>query len=84
MDYYLPLPSDSVMWSSCFVGNGNGSVRDGPFRFMYGGFNSLIGRDIARNGTCPPRLINKDDIDQLMRFCYFAVGLLNLQLEEYG
>ncbi|KAH3824759.1 hypothetical protein DPMN_126612 [Dreissena polymorpha] len=72
MDYYLPLPSDSVMWSSCFVGNGDGTVSEGPFRNMYGGFNTLITRDIARNGTCPPRLINKDDIDKLMGLCYFA------------
>ncbi|KAH3755414.1 hypothetical protein DPMN_190110 [Dreissena polymorpha] len=72
MDYYLPLPSDSVIWSSCFAGNGDDVVSEGPFRFMYGGFNELIRRDIARNGTCPPRLINKDDIDQLMRFCYYA------------
>ncbi|KAH3823083.1 hypothetical protein DPMN_124881 [Dreissena polymorpha] len=72
MDYYLPLPSDSVIWSSCFLGNGDGTVREGPFRNMYGGFNTLIARDIARNGTCPPRLINKDDIAELMDFCYFA------------
>ncbi|XP_052212197.1 putative tyrosinase-like protein tyr-3 [Dreissena polymorpha] len=72
MNYLLPLPSDSVIWSSCFAGNGNGVVSEGPFRFMYGGFNELIRRDIARHGTCPPRLINKDDIDQLMRFCYYA------------
>ncbi|KAH3790202.1 hypothetical protein DPMN_168398 [Dreissena polymorpha] len=80
MDYYLPLPSDSVIWSSCFAGNGDGIVREGPFRFMYGGFNDLIRRDIARNGTCPPRLINKDDIDQLMRFCYYAVGFWHVIL----
>ncbi|XP_052212234.1 putative tyrosinase-like protein tyr-3 [Dreissena polymorpha] len=71
-DYYLPLPSDSVIWSPCFVGNGDGIVREGPFRFMYGGFNTLISRDIAPNGTCPPRLINKDDVDELMRYCYYA------------
>ncbi|KAH3771304.1 hypothetical protein DPMN_172618 [Dreissena polymorpha] len=69
MDTYLPLPSESIMWSSCFVGNGNGTVLEGPFRNMYGGLNTLIERDIAQNGT---RLINKDDIDKLMGLCFYA------------
>ncbi|XP_052212357.1 putative tyrosinase-like protein tyr-3 [Dreissena polymorpha] len=72
MDYYMPLPNDSIVWSKCFFGNGNNTVSDGPFRFMYGGFNMPIKRDIMPEETCPPGLISKADIDGLMEFCHFA------------
>ncbi|KAH3859077.1 hypothetical protein DPMN_101724 [Dreissena polymorpha] len=71
MDYYMPLPSESVVWSNCFFGNGKGTVLDGPFRSMYGGYNTPMSRDIAAS-ECPSRLINKEDIEELMKFCNFA------------
>ncbi|KAH3708433.1 putative tyrosinase-like protein tyr-3 [Dreissena polymorpha] len=70
LDYYIPLPSDSIVWSRCFYGNGTGTITDGPFRYIYGGYNMPIKRNIARQEAS--RLISKADIARLMEFCHFA------------
>ncbi|XP_052270922.1 putative tyrosinase-like protein tyr-3 isoform X2 [Dreissena polymorpha] len=70
MDYYMPKPSMSIVWSKCFFGNGVGTVLKGPFQSIYGGFNTPVSRDIAAS-ECHG-LISKEDIDELMTFCNFA------------
>ncbi|XP_052818780.1 putative tyrosinase-like protein tyr-3 [Mya arenaria] len=72
MDYYIPSPDQSVVWSHCFFGNGDGPISSGPFAGWFGGYNIEIQRHIANaDSRCPPRLINKDDIKGLMDFCHY-------------
>ena len=73
MDYYLPCPIDSVIWSPCFVGNPVGRITDGPFQGYYGGLGINIVRNAAKGGQYPPRLINKNDIKDILQYCYYKV-----------
>ncbi|KAH3859080.1 hypothetical protein DPMN_101727 [Dreissena polymorpha] len=82
MDYYMPKPSMSIVWSKCFFGNGVGTVLKGPFQSIYGGFNTPVSRDIAAS-ECHG-LISKEDIDELMTFCNFAVGLIPYEKTNYN
>ncbi|XP_052818256.1 putative tyrosinase-like protein tyr-3 [Mya arenaria] len=72
MDYYIPAPENSVVWSNCFFGNGYGIITSGPFEGWYGGLNNQIHRKLAeRHGQCLPKLIHKADIKGLMDFCKY-------------
>ncbi|WAR12666.1 TYR3-like protein [Mya arenaria] len=72
MDYYIPSPDQSVVWSHCFFGNGDGPISSGPFAGWFGGYNIGIQRDIANaDNQCPPKLIHKADIKGLMDFCKY-------------
>ncbi|XP_060586345.1 putative tyrosinase-like protein tyr-3 isoform X2 [Ruditapes philippinarum] len=72
IDNNITKPSDSVVWSDCFFGNGEGFIKTGPFRNWYGGHSIQMQRDYARGGQCPPRLINKLDINRIMKKCHFT------------
>lgn len=74
MDWYVQRPSDSVLWTPCFVGNGEGFLTEGPFAGWYGGYSIDIKRNIGRaSGECPPRLIRRSDIDDLLKHCHYSV-----------
>jgi len=79
-DYYLTTPQESVMWTDCFLGNGDGDVTSGPFANWFGGFNIGIKRNIKeKDEQCPPRLISKDVISGIMKFCHFKVTFIELR-----
>ncbi|KAL5022794.1 hypothetical protein ScPMuIL_001949 [Solemya velum] len=50
MDESLPRPSQSVIWGSRFMGNGNGVVRMGPFAFWQTPVGPLI-RSVGTRGN---------------------------------
>ncbi|KAL4234510.1 hypothetical protein ACF0H5_006153 [Mactra antiquata] len=69
MDVNMTKPSDSVVWTPCFFGNGNGTIVTGPFRGWYGGRNGPIQRDYARDECNSGRLINKLDLLNILSKC---------------
>lgn len=83
MDNNITKPSESVVWSDCFFGNGAGNIVSGPFKNWYGGHSIQLRRDIAREGQCPPRLINKWDISNIMQKCYFKVSIKGQKSKLY-
>ncbi|WAR01114.1 TYR3-like protein, partial [Mya arenaria] len=71
-DYFMASPHKSVIWSDCFVGNGNGSIRSSQFAGWYGGEYVHIKRSTSQSeGPCPPKLISKNDMKRMLHHCYF-------------
>lgn len=64
LDYYMKNPIFSVIWSSAFLGNGNGHVRTGPFA----GWRTPSG-PLTRNIGVDSTLINRNMIDAVMSRC---------------
>ncbi|XP_060569316.1 tyrosinase-like protein 1 [Ruditapes philippinarum] len=64
LDYYMKNPVFSVIWSSAFLGNGNGHVRTGPFA----GWRTPSG-PLTRNIGVDSTLINRNMIDAVMSRC---------------
>ncbi|XP_052801925.1 putative tyrosinase-like protein tyr-3 [Mya arenaria] len=68
----MASPHKSVIWSDCFVGNGNGSIRSSQFAGWYGGEYVHIKRSTSQSeGPCPPKLISKNDMKRMLHHCYF-------------
>ncbi|OWF55163.1 Tyrosinase-like protein 1 [Mizuhopecten yessoensis] len=57
LDYYMDQPTDSIVWTAEFFGNGFGAVEEGPFQWMTPEGVPLV-RNIGNDGT----LINSDVI----------------------
>lgn len=73
MDANMTLPSQSVLWTACFFGNGNGTITEGPFRGWYGGRLGPIQRDYARDACDNGRLITKNDLLNVLSKCSLKV-----------
>lgn len=69
IDNNITKPTDSVVWTECFFGEGNGTIQSGPFKQFYGAHGAFVGRNANRN--CETRLINKLDIDNVKTHCKF-------------
>ncbi|XP_053390939.1 putative tyrosinase-like protein tyr-3 [Mercenaria mercenaria] len=71
-DFYIAKPTESVVWSDCFMGSGNGAI-SGYFENFYGTHYSYITRNASRD--CKGKLISLDDVNKLLQFCHFKVCL---------
>lgn len=69
IDNNITQPFESAVWSECLFGEGFGTVKSGPFSYMYGGYGAFISRACAKSGSS--KLINKIDIKDLLEFCEF-------------
>ncbi|KAL3860838.1 hypothetical protein ACJMK2_010902 [Sinanodonta woodiana] len=67
LDFDMADPSESIIWSSAFLGNGDGVVVRGPFA----GWSTPIGQ-LMRNTRAESRLISKDDINNVLSQCRHA------------
>ncbi|XP_060569905.1 putative tyrosinase-like protein tyr-3 isoform X2 [Ruditapes philippinarum] len=70
IDYDIPQPYDTVMWTPCFFGDNNDTVSTSSFQFLYGAHGAVIARHIAEDCSSS-RFINKTDMDRLKGFCRF-------------
>ena len=77
MDVNMTLPSESVVWTACFFGNGNGTITEGPFRGWYGGRMGPLQRDFARDECENGRLMTKMDILNVLSKCRIQVYVLS-------
>ncbi|KAK3598082.1 hypothetical protein CHS0354_022998 [Potamilus streckersoni] len=83
LDLELEDPTKSVVWSPCFMGNGNSEVNTGPFA----GWKSRLGiltRQIGRLGY----LISKYNISKILSNCWtenvtFPFGEPSSQIENH-
>ena len=66
-------PVNSVLWSSKFLGNGNGRILNGPFK----GWRSAAGY-LQRNYAAglKGRLLSKDLTQKIMNKCKYGVSVL--------
>jgi hypothetical protein len=72
IDYEIPQPYDTVLWTPCFFGENNDTVTSSSFKFLYGAHGAVIARQLAKD-FYSTRLINKADIENLKGFCHFKV-----------
>lgn len=72
LDVYLSKPTDSVVFTPCFFGNGVGTVTSGPFAGFYGGRHTTISRDANRDEACGLFLINRANIENILSYCRFG------------
>lgn len=61
-DFRMAEPTDSVLWTSEFFGNGFGSVTEGPFANWVTPGNSPLIRNIGNDGT----LVNDDGFNAVL------------------
>ena len=73
-DFYIPKPTDSVVWTDCFFGSDFGEVLSGPFKNFYGAHYSFISRNADSDNF--GKLIRHKDIDDLKKFCSYVVCIL--------
>ncbi|KAK3608053.1 hypothetical protein CHS0354_031041 [Potamilus streckersoni] len=64
MDFDMTNPSESILWSSRFLGNGDGVVTSGPFANWNAG-----GAPLTRNIGGTSRLFSKQDISNILSRC---------------
>ncbi|KAL3860839.1 hypothetical protein ACJMK2_010903 [Sinanodonta woodiana] len=64
MDFDMTNPSESILWSSRFLGNGDGVVTSGPFANWDAG-----GAPLTRNIGGTSRLFSKQDINNILSRC---------------
>uniref|UniRef100_A0A0N4ZAV1 Tyrosinase_Cu-bd domain-containing protein n=1 Tax=Parastrongyloides trichosuri TaxID=131310 RepID=A0A0N4ZAV1_PARTI len=78
LDYGLPNPSDSIIWSEGFFGNGNGYVKTGPFKdWTTNVLMPLSDVKIKKlyrytGGKGDDRLLSPDDIDWILNRNHYA------------
>ncbi|KAL3860840.1 hypothetical protein ACJMK2_010904 [Sinanodonta woodiana] len=82
MDFPLSDPTQSVLWSATFLGNGDGVVWSGPFSGWVVNGSPLI-RNIGHQGA----LMSKQDVDTVLTRCDTSeitfpreVGIYNLEM----
>ncbi|XP_053402479.1 putative tyrosinase-like protein tyr-3 [Mercenaria mercenaria] len=64
LDFDMNNPVDSIIWSSPFLGNGDGFVTSGPFR----NWMTAVGR-LTRNIGTASRLLSKESIRPILSSC---------------
>uniref|UniRef100_A0A0N5BLW3 Tyrosinase_Cu-bd domain-containing protein n=1 Tax=Strongyloides papillosus TaxID=174720 RepID=A0A0N5BLW3_STREA len=78
LDHGLPEPSDSIIWSDKFFGNGNGYVKTGPFKdWTTNVFMPLSNVKIKKlyrytGGKGNDRLLSPDDVDWILRRDHYS------------
>uniref|UniRef100_A0A0K0FIL8 Tyrosinase_Cu-bd domain-containing protein n=1 Tax=Strongyloides venezuelensis TaxID=75913 RepID=A0A0K0FIL8_STRVS len=78
LDHGLPEPSDSIIWSDKFFGNGNGYVRTGPFKdWTTNVFMPLSNVKIKKlyrytGGKGNERLLSPDDVDWILKRDHYS------------
>ncbi|XP_060569910.1 putative tyrosinase-like protein tyr-3 isoform X4 [Ruditapes philippinarum] len=70
IDFEIPQPYESVLWTQCYYGENTDTVQSGSFKLMYGAHGTVIARQLAEN-FYSTRLISKTDMDRLKGFCSF-------------
>ena len=70
-DFYIPKPTDSVVWTDCFFGDSLGVVSTEFFKNFYGAHYSFISRNADKDNY--GKLISHRDIADLMKHCSIAV-----------
>ena len=56
----MPDPTESVIWSPCFLGNGEGVIKTGAFAGWYGASHGPIERNFGKDG----KLIDRSEISR--------------------
>ncbi|XP_069113592.1 uncharacterized protein [Argopecten irradians] len=62
LDFHITDPTESILWTRFYFGNGRGTVRTGPFRTFTEPDGSRINRNIGRSGT----LIARENIEAIL------------------
>ncbi|XP_060569890.1 putative tyrosinase-like protein tyr-3 [Ruditapes philippinarum] len=83
IDYEIPQPYDTVLWTPCFFGENNDTVTSSSFKFLYGAHGAVIARQLAKD-FYSTRLINKADIENLKGFCHFKDITTGVSREDTG
>uniref|UniRef100_A0AAF5DS07 Tyrosinase copper-binding domain-containing protein n=2 Tax=Strongyloides stercoralis TaxID=6248 RepID=A0AAF5DS07_STRER len=78
LDYELPDPSDSIIWTDKFFGNGNGYVKTGPFKdWTTNVLMPLSDVNIKKlfrytGGKGNDRLLSPDDVDWILKRNHYS------------